>query len=348
MLAHRLWLISAAAVLWPGISAAQMDHSMHGMTKPAGQAEPSTEQKPAPDSAVSAGSDPHAGHDTSDMPGMDMQQQAPSGSQELPQGGDTSSSMSGPTGTDAPAGNTPPPPIPSDHVADRFFGMGAMEEARHHLHTMHGGETFYQAIVNLAEYQIRNGKDGYRWDGEGWIGGDINRFVIKSEGEGTIGERLEAGEVQTLYSRAISPYFDFQAGVRQDLGPSPARTYATLGFEGLAPGFFEVEGAVFVSDAGDVLARLEGWYDQRITQRLILQPRVELNFAAQDIPENEIGSGLSTAELGLRLRYEIRREFAPYIGVSWERKVGDTARYAKDEGDGASSVSFVAGIRSWF
>lgn len=346
MRARRLWLISAVAVLWPGISAAQMDHSMHGGGKPAGQAEPSTEPKPAPDPAGSPDTDPHAGHDMSDMPGMDMQEQAPSRSQASPQGGDTS--MAGQIGTDAAAGNAPPPSVPSDYVADRFFDRGAMDEARHHFHTMHGGETFYQVLVNLAEYQVRNGKDGYRWDGEAWVGGDINRFVVKSEGEGSVGEGVEAAEVQALYSRAISPYFDFQVGVRQDLGPSPARTYATLGFEGLAPGFFEVEGAVFVSDEGDILARLGGWYDQRITQRLILQPRVELNFAAQDIPENGIGSGLSTAELGLRLRYEIRREFAPYIGVSWERKIGGTARYARDEGDGASSLSFVAGIRSWF
>jgi copper resistance protein B len=318
-------MTTAAALAWPGVAAAQMDHSMHGMPQPAGQT--SAEPDASPDPATAPAADPHAGHDMPDMPGMDMQEQK--------------------TGTDAPAGNAPPPPVPSDHGADRFFGAGAMGAARHHLHTMHGGETFYQVLVNLAEYQVRDGKDGYGWDGEAWIGGDINRLVIKSEGEGTVDDGVEA-EIQALYSRAISPYFDVQVGARQDLGPSPARTYATLGFEGLAPGFFEVEGAVFVSDEGDILARLEGWHDLRVTQRLILQPMVELNFAAQDVPENGIGSGLSTAELGLRLRYEIRREFAPYIGVSWERKVGDTARFARDEGDPASSLSFVAGIRSWF
>ena len=124
---------------------------------------------------------------------------------------------------------------------------------------------------------------------------------------------------------------------------------ATIGFEGLAPYWFEVEGALFLSEQGPTFsARLEGYYDQPITQRLILQPRAEFNFAAQDVPENGIGSGLSDFELGLRLRYEIRREFAPYLGVSWQRKVGDTADFARREGDRVSSTSFVLGIRTWF
>src|SRR3546814_2105416 len=112
----------------------------------------------------------------------------------------------------------------------------------------------------------------------------------------------------------MGPEFDLQAGVRQDFGQGPNRTYATVGFEGLAPYLFEVEGALFLSNKGDLLGRLEGYYDQRITQRLVLQPRVELNLSAQDVPENRLGSGITNAELGLRLRYEITRQFAPYIG----------------------------------
>ena len=111
---------------------------------------------------------------------------------------------------------------------------------------------------------------------------------------------------------------------------------------------FQVDAAAFLSTDGDLTARVEAEYDQRITQRLILQPRAELNFAAQDVPENRIGSGLSNAELGLRLRYEIRREFAPYVGVSWDRRFGDTARYARADGDRATSKSIVAGVRVWF
>jgi len=201
---------------------------------------------------------------------------------------------------------------------------------------------------NLAEYQARKGHDGFRWDGEAWYGGDINRLTVKSEGEGVFGEGIEGTETQLLYSRAVGPYFNAQAGIRQDLGPGPDRTYATVGFEGLAPYWFEVEGALFLSNKGDLHGRLEGYYDQRITQKLILQPIAELNFALQDVPEFGVGSGWSDVELGLRLRYEIVKEFAPYVGVEWERKVGDTARFTRAAGEDPSSVSLVAGVRVWF
>ncbi|MGJ3626365.1 copper resistance protein B [Sphingomonas sp. MMS24-JH45] len=176
-----------------------------------------------------------------------------------------------------------------------------------------------QAMLNIAEVQIRDGRDGYRWDGEYWVGGDIHRLAIKTEGEGTFGGEA-GGEVQALYSRAIGPYFNLQAGVRQDLAPGADRTYASVGVEGLAPYWFDVEATAFLSDKGDLLARLEGYYDQRITQRLILQPRVEMNLSAQDVPASGLGTGVTDAEIGLRLRYEIAREFGPYVGVSWERR----------------------------
>src|SRR5690606_20487158 len=136
-----------------------------------------------------------------------------------------------------------------------------------------------------------------------------------SEGEGENGG-LEHAEVQALYSRAVGPYFDLQAGVRQDLEPRPRRTYATIGIEGLAPYWFEVEGALFLSDRGGLSARLGASYDLRLTQRLILEPRVEASLAASDDAAVGVGRGLSDAEAGLRLRYEVRREFAPYVGVS--------------------------------
>jgi copper resistance protein B len=211
-----------------------------------------------------------------------------------------------------------------------------------------GGQIMHQVLFNLAEAQVRDGKDGYRWDGEAWLGGDINRAVVKSEGSGSFGERIEAAEVQVLYSRAIGPYFDLQAGLRHDFAPTPTRTYAAIGVEGLAAYMFDVEAAAFLSTEGEVLGRLEGWYDQRITQRLVLQPRVELNLSAQDVPEIGTGTGLVDAELGLRLRYEIAREFAPYVGISYEAKTGRTADYARAAGKDPTSTSFVAGVRFWF
>ena len=250
-------------------------------------------------------------------------------------------------GTALPAGNAPAPAAPEANYADRVWGRDAMAPARATLRSEHGGMSFSQLMLNLAEVQFRDGRDGYRWDGEFWYGGDINRLTIKSEGEGTFREDAE-GEVQALYSRAVGPYFNLQAGVRQDFRRGPDRTYATVGFEGLAPYWFDVEGALFLSDRGDVLGRLEGYYDQRMTQRLVLQPRVELNLSAQDVPSSNIGSGVTDAEAGLRLRYEIRREFAPYVGVSWERRFGDTARYSRAAGEGTGGFSLVAGIRAWF
>ena len=252
------------------------------------------------------------------------------------------------SGTDLPAGDAPAPPPPRDWYADRYFPKAEMDHARHAMMVENGGQRVGFVSLSLAEYQARKGRDGFRWEGEGWYGGDIHRLTIKSEGETGFGEGVEAAEAQLLYSRAIGPYFNAQAGVRQDFGHGPDRTHAVIGFEGLAPYWFEVEGALFLSDKGDLTARIEGSYDQRITQRLIVQPMAEMNFAVQDVPENAIGAGLSDIELGLRLRYEIVREFAPYVGVEWARKVGDTARFARADGEDTNIVSFVAGVKLWF
>ncbi|HET6525480.1 MULTISPECIES: copper resistance protein B [unclassified Sphingopyxis] len=252
------------------------------------------------------------------------------------------------SGTDLPPGDATAPAPPGDWYADRIYPKAEMEHSRHDMMKENGAQTIAFISFNLAEFQARKGRDGFRWDGEAWYGGDINRLTIKSEGEGVFGEGIEGAEVQALYSRAIGPYFNAQAGIRQDLGLGPDRTYATIGFEGLAPYWFEVEGALFLSNKGDLLARLEGYYDQRITQKLILQPMAEVNFALQDVPETGVGSGLSDFELGLRLRYEVVKEFAPYVGVEWAGKVGDTARFARAAGEDASGVSFVMGVRAWF
>ena len=244
-------------------------------------------------------------------------------------------------GTDQPAGDAPPPAPPLDLAAARFYDPVAMAAADRRMRAEHGGMTFGQILFDLAEVQVRGGRDGLRWDGEGWYGGDIHRLVVKSEGDGSI-DRIDRAEVQALYSRAIGPYVDLQGGLRQDLGAGAKRTYATIGVEGLAPYWFQVEGALFLSDKGDLLGRVQAYYDQRITQRLIVQPRAELNLAAQDVPASGIAAGLSEAELGLRLRYEIKREVAPYVGVSWQHRRRVTAR------DDAGGAALVLGVRGWF
>ena len=241
-----------------------------------------------------------------------------------------------------------PPPIPTDHAADALYDPAVMARARAAMIRENGGMTFSQLMIDRAEYRAHKGGDSYHWEGEGWIGGDINRLAIKSEGEGAVGGALHSAEVQALYSRAIDPWWNLIAGVRHDIRPQPQRSYATIGIDGLAPYWFEVEAQAFLSDRGDAHFRIEGSYDQRITQRLILQPAAELNVAAQDVPELGIGAGLSDVELGLRLRYELAREFAPYVGINWERRVGDSARFARAAGEGASTTSLVMGLRFWF
>ncbi len=324
-----------------------------------------------PASKAPAAADPHAGHDMSSMPGMvmpgstggamnhdmpGMNMPADTGGQPMQHDMSSMPGMAmdgqmtghGAGGTSLAPGNAPAPTPPSDHYADRVYKDGEMAASRTMLHNEHGGSTSSMILFNLAEYQVRNGRDGYRWDGEAWFGKDLDRLVVKTEGEGAFREGVDSAEVQALYSRALDPYWNLQAGVRYDFKPNPSRTYATIGIEGVAPYWFETEAALFLSNKGEVLGRIEGYYDQRITQRLILQPRVELNLSAQNVPETRIGSGLSNAELGLRLRYEVRREFAPYIGVSYDRKFGRTAHYARADGKDVKATSFVIGVRTWF
>lgn len=315
--------------------------SMPGMAMPSPQAQSAPAAKgPTAMPGMDMGQ-PAARPSTGSMPGMDMTSGGAAKAM-APMPGMTM------TGTALPAGDAPPPPAPMDHYADQQFPAAEMDRARRDMMRDSGGRNFSQIMFNLAEVQIRNGRDGYRWDGEGWFGGDINRLTIKTEGEGVFRDGVESAEIQALYSRAVGPYFNLQAGVRHDFQPSPSRTYATIGFEGLAPYWFEVEGALFLSNKGDLLGRLEGYYDQRITQRLILQPRVEFNLSAQDVPENRLGAGLTDAELGLRLRYEFSRQLAPYVGVSYQAKTGRTADFARADGKRPTATSLVAGVRFWF
>jgi copper resistance protein B len=223
-----------------------------------------------------------------------------------------------------------------------------MAAAREDLRREHGDMIGYSFLVDRLETRVRNGRDGFEWDAQGWIGGDIDKFWVKTEGEGAFGEKLESAEVQALWSHAIDPWFDLQLGVRHDFRPDPQRTHLVLGIQGLAPYWFEVDAAAFLSNKGDVTARIEAEYDQRITQSLILQPRVEFDLAAQDVAELGIGSGLSTASAGARLRYEFIPEFAPYIGVEYERAFGDTADFRRADGEKAGGWSFLVGLRTWF
>lgn len=342
MKARALTGIAPFLLALPAVAQDHSGHTPAPAPKPAEQADPHAAHraKPAaPDQAADphAGhqmepqaADPHAGHDMKAMPEQAAREDKT------------------PSGTDLPPGNgTAPAPEPG-RAADRYWGAEAMAASDRAVRREHGGGTFAKVMLEMAEVQIRSGDTGYRWQGEAWYGGDINRLWIKTEGEGVFDEGVEGAEVQALYSRALDPYWNLQAGVRQDLGRGPRRTYAVAAIEGLAPYWFEIEGSLFLSDKGDLLARAEVSYDQRITQNLALQPRFAINLSAQDMPAEGIGSSLSNAELGLRLRYEAVREFAPYLGVSWERSFGRTADFARAHGEGTGGFSFVLGVRTWF
>lgn len=241
----------------------------------------------------------------------------------------------------AAAGSGPP------RAADAIWGADAMRASRDALRAENGGMNVFWFQGDRAEYRAREGGDGYLWDVQGYYGGDLDKFWFKSEGEGTFGEKPESAEIQGLWSHAIGPWWDLQAGVRQDL-TGPERTHAVLGVQGLAPYMFEVDAAAFLSTKGDLTARVEAELDQRITQRLTLQPRAEVNLSAQDIPELGVGAGLDSVELGLRLRYEFVREFAPYVGIEQEWKVGQSADYAHLAGEDPSVTNYVVGVRFWF
>lgn len=292
----------------------QDPHAGHGQA-----AEPRQDPHAGHDMGTAQPADPHAGHQMAETPPP-------------------------PVGPPPPAALTGP-----EHAADALFGAGAVAAARDELRATHGGMPSHRLSIDQLELAIRDGRDGISWeDVQFWYGGDIDRLVIKSQGEATLGEGVETAEVQALWSHAIDPWFNLQAGLRYDFRPRPDRAYLVLGVQGLAPYWFEIDGALFLSEKGDLSARVEGEYDLRVTQRLILQPRVELDLALQDVPELRVGGGLSTVEAGLRLRYEFVPEFAPYVGVQYERAFGDTADFRRLAGEDVGGWSLVLGIKAWF
>ncbi|MGE3537333.1 MAG: copper resistance protein B [Candidatus Tectimicrobiota bacterium] len=207
---------------------------------------------------------------------------------------------------------------------------------------------------DLLEYQRdTDGLDALRWDLLGWFGGDYHRFWLKSEGRFAPREDTEV-EVQVLYGRLIAPFFDLQAGLRFDQrlrpgsDPDPARVYAVVGLQGLAPYRFDIEPTLFLSQKGKVSGRLTAAYDVLLTQRLVVQPRLETNVALQKDTDLGSGAGVNDLELSLRLRYEIRREFAPYIGFTWKESFGETHDLLTREGAHPAHLAFVAGVRLWF
>ena len=204
-----------------------------------------------------------------------------------------------------------------------------------------------KVMIDQLETRIVDGDDPLVLEAQAWIGYDLDKFVIKADVE-QVKNNTEELELQALYSRAVDPYWDFQIGVRQDQKPTPQRNWLALGFQGVAPYWFEIDTALFIGESEQVGFRFSAEYEWMITQRWVLSPEVGINIHSKDDEATGTGSGLSDSQVGLRLRYEIKREFAPYIGINWNKKYGNTATFAQNDGEKVESTQFVAGIRAWF
>lgn len=235
--------------------------------------------------------------------------------------------------------------------AATFFMLGlsypahAQENNHHPADHQHGSEIWHMFTL---ETDYGAGQDGpvASWDLDGWIGTDENKLWLKSEGENSDGT-TEQAEFWALYSRNVAEFWDLQAGIRHDTQPH-STSYAVFGIQGLAPFFVETEAHLFISDEGDVSARLRREHDLLLTQRIIFQPYVEINLSAQDVEEQEIGAGFTEGEIGLQTRYEFTRKFAPYIDVRYERKFGETSSIAKYNGEDNDDFIAAVGLRLMF
>ncbi len=232
------------------------------------------------------------------------------------------------------------------YEADGVYGASNMAMARQMMRQDMGGQILSGGSLDLLEYQAGAG-GGYRWEGETWVGGALNQFVLRTEGEGGGREGLQTAEVDGYLSHALGPYTDLEFGLRQDVAPI-GRSSLALQAQTLAPYGVALTGGLYISTLGEALGRIEASAAWFVTQRLELRPRVELNFAAQDTPATLTGRGLSDAELGLRMLYDIRRSFAPYVGVSWDRRVGVTATYWRARGWSPNETTLVTGLAAFF
>ncbi len=302
-----------------------MNHSaMQGMPMPA---TPASSAAPAGDmSGMDHASMP--GMSPEDMKGMDHAGMAGMGA--MP--GMTMGPMQG---------GSPPPNARSPDYSDGV-GYGSMQG-------MDMADNTPLGMVLIDQLEAFHGRDanGQTWEAEGWYGNDTNKLWVRTEGGRSRG-KLDDGDLEAFWNHSIATYWGTQLGVRQDLGEGPKRTWAAFGVQGLAPYWFELEATGYAGANGRTAARLRADYELLFTQRLILQPEAEVNLYGKDDPQRRIGSGVSDVQFGLRLRYEFHRQFAPYIGVNWVRRIGTTADYARQDHQPVLDRQIVAGVRIWF
>jgi copper resistance protein B len=299
---------------------------------------------PAKPAASAAPAGDMSGMDHSSMPGMSPgAMQGMDHSAMPPKGpGDMTGMGAMPGMTMGPMqGGSPPPNARSPDYSDGV-GYGSMKGM-----DMADNASLGMLLIDQLEAFHGRGANGQSWEAEGWYGNDENKLWVRTEGERSRG-KLEDGDLEAFWNHNIATYWSTQLGARQDLGEGPKRTWAAFGVQGLAPYWFEVEATGYVGASGRTAARLRADYEMLFTQRLILQPEAEINLYGKNDPQRRIGSGVSDVQFGLRLRYEIRRQFAPYIGVNWVRRIGTTADYARQDHQPILDRQIVAGVRIWF
>ena len=305
-------------------SVAAQDHSRHQKPVPAApdhsrhQATPTAKSKPKPKATPATKPEPRTAEPGTAMDHTAMHHTLPGPANQL----------------------VTPIPVLTD--ADRAAAVPPPSD-----HPVHDNTIQYFALLNRLEGFDSDAGAGMEWQGQGWVGTDLNKLWLRGEGE-RVGGRIESADLEVLYGRAFARWWDAVAGVRHDFEPGASQDFAAIGVHGLAPYKFEVAATAYLGQSGQSAARVEAEYETLLTNRLILQPLVELNIYGKNDERRGIGSGLSTAETGVRLRYEFTRQFAPYIGVVHERAFGRTADLRREGGEGVNDTRFVAGIRIWF
>lgn len=338
---HRIsvtLLAAALAVAINGNAHAQHDHSQHA-------AQPET-AKPT------TGAQSHAGHETKadanqterpvDHSTMDHSQMEHSQLDHSRHGNQPPVDHAA-MGHAAPAPQAPIEPIPAVTEADRAAAFPALD---HHAMEHAPAINSFIRFNRLEAWDADHGT-GQAWEGSAWIGSDLNRLWLRSEGERE-GGRTEASDLEVMYGRSVSPWWDLLVGVKQDFRPADSQRWAAFGVQGMAPYKFEISATAYVGSGGRTAATLEAEYDLLLTNRLILQPLIEADLSFKDDSQRGVGTGLNKIEAGLRLRYEFTRQFAPYLGVVHERTFGNTADYHRAEGEPVRDTRVVAGVRLWF
>ena len=233
--------------------------------------------------------------------------------------------------------------VPPDPPQTRVHEMGYHEMTE--MMGMDDRKHFGKVMFDRLEWRDTD-PSSFEWEAAAWYGGDFNKVWIETEGEHFDSE--DEARVEAAWDHIVSAWWSTRLGLRTDVGDAPSQSWVAFGVAGLAPGFVELEAMAYVGDGGRTALRLTTEYDLLLTQRWVLQPALEINAYGKDDPERRIGAGLSDMELGLRLRYEIRREFAPYLGVNWSKRFGDSADFARASGEDPDEISLVAGLRAWF